>query len=135
MRLLRLLMCVVPLVAVAALGCSSPTSSSSLDITVEAAAVVHPSEAVTVTLRNLGESPIEYAWCPTRLERKEGSSWHAVPPQTTICQLPLYVLGAGKASTQPFYVPSTLPPGTYRLVLKRSEFVSYRSNSFEVAAS
>lgn len=78
-----------------------------------------PGEALVVTLRNDGTSPVAHSFCPQVLERRAGATgWTTVasyPPPGAGCTMELQTLAPGATVTVRLTLPGTLVVGEHRV--------------------
>lgn len=67
------------------------------------------------TANQLGYNP-----CTRSVERRAGESWSLIVERDRVCTMQLYLLDAHATRTDPTDLPSSLAPGTYRIVLSFS---------------
>lgn len=68
-------------------------------------------------VENHGTEPVQFG-APYRIERRDGSSWSLAPESPDVFILPIYGAFPGESGQpcSPFSIPSSMPPGHYRMV-------------------
>ena len=74
---------------------------------------------VVVGVRNVSGHDEGYNLCERLIQRNDAGAWtpSASFPENGICTLPLFLFKAGDSTTVQVALPSSLPNGTYRIVL------------------
>ncbi len=81
-------------------------------------------DTVVLSIRNISGQTLNYNFCPTSLEKRDGDEWKNIltpkigdPPVQVVCTLPLYMLGKGSKTEIKYPLSRDLEDGTYRMVI------------------
>lgn len=78
-------------------------------------------EAITLTLENRSASSYAFNPCTRGVEREENGLWTAVPEPGRMCTMEAWILDPRGTRTGPTELPTPLPPGRYRLVVRMTK--------------
>ena len=108
---------------------SSAAPGTSGDTTVRADSVVlrtdktryRAGESLTLTVENRSASSFAFNPCTRSLEREQNGSWVPTPEEGRMCTMEAWILDPRGTRTGTTELPSPLPPGRYRVVLRMSK--------------
>ena len=105
------------LAAVTLAACDSATSGSlRLDITPDKPQYT-PGTTVLLTIRNLGDEPVNFSFCGREIQRETATGWVTVSAELVSCTRIGLVLAPGASATGHVELPTDLPAGRYRVYL------------------
>jgi len=75
-------------------------------------------EAMTLTLENRSGSSYAFNPCTRAVEREQDGKWTTVPEPGRMCTMEAWILEPRGTRTGPTELPTPLPPGRYRVVVR-----------------
>ncbi|HEX6048061.1 MAG TPA: immunoglobulin-like domain-containing protein [Gemmatimonadaceae bacterium] len=75
-------------------------------------------EAVTLTLDNRSGSSYAFNPCTRSIEREDKGAWTTVPEPDRMCTMEAWILDPKGSRSGQTELPSPLPPGRYRVVVR-----------------
>lgn len=78
-------------------------------------------EQVALTIENRSASSYAFNPCTRSLEREQNGSWVPTPEEGRMCTMEAWILDPRGTRTGTTELPSPLPPGRYRVVLRMSK--------------
>lgn len=75
-------------------------------------------ESMALTFENRSAARYTFNPCSRTIERTEGSGWTAVDEPGRVCTMEAWILDAHATRSGSTELPSTLPPGRYRVVVR-----------------
>ena len=113
-----------PIVLVLALAACSedPLSSVERGLAIyPSSSIARPGDPLTVHLVNWSGQDMTENLCPLAIQQRQGSAWVSVytePPSDAACPAYIKDFPSGAAIQRPITLPSTLPPGQYRVTFQ-----------------
>ena len=114
--LVRYALAAVAAFALAACTGNATSSSPFLDITPDHTQYT-PGSQVNLTVRNLGEQPVNYSFCGWIIQRQTATGWVSYYSELILCAPPQESLAPGASVTERVELPANFPAGTYRVFL------------------
>lgn len=81
-------------------------------------------DTVVLSIRNISGQSLNYNFCPTSLEKKDGDEWRDIltpkigdPPVQIVCPMSLSLLGKGSKTEVTYLLGHDLEDGTYRMAI------------------
>ena len=75
-------------------------------------------ESMTLTLENRSGSSYAFNPCTRSIEREDNGTWTSVPEPDRMCTMEAWILDPKGSRTGQTELPSPLPPGRYRVVVR-----------------
>ena len=96
-------------------GCTLATTPGARDVLLAPSKAGYTAgEQITAQISNQSSGHIEFGECALSAERRNGTQWERVGPETIVCPLILLALDPGGARTMVLH-GTLLEPGEYRL--------------------
>lgn len=111
-------------------ACRESTQPETIPADVDPNAVAHidltrtryvAGDSMSTTIVSRSDQPIGYNYCHMKLERVEDGEWRSVDTsREPACWTLIIPLEPGARAPMPYFLPATLPKGTYRQLLEVS---------------